>query len=131
MSAAEVPVEPSVRVRARVYARDGGVCAAARPACSGPVTIQHRKNRSQGGGGEYENLLTLCAGCNAALESDAAFARLGRLLGWKVEGWEEPAAVAVFIRSELEWRLLDPVGGFEVVSSRGGRDAAAEWRDAL
>lgn len=116
----------------QMYERDNGSCLA----CGrvDRLTTQHRHNRGAGGvhrAGEAEserpsNRITLCFGCNEALERDARFARTGRDMGWKLVEGEDPAAVAVYHVWFREWRLLDDDGSYTVTSGRDpDPDAAA------
>jgi hypothetical protein len=69
---------------------------------------QHRKNRGMGGSKKLDrpsNLIVLCAEANGLLESNAKFAALGRLLGWKLERWQEPEKTPVYLGDG--WYLLD------------------------
>lgn len=84
------------KVRRQVFDRDGGCCVV----CATPIglTIQHRVNRQMGGSQLLdfpENLLTMCAAHNQALEADARFAQRGREKGWKLPSWEDPKEVPV------------------------------------
>jgi hypothetical protein len=60
----------------------------------------HRINRGMGSknhlANQPSNIITLCAEANGLLESDAAFARLGRKLGWKLRSFENPVDVPIF-----------------------------------
>lgn len=113
-------------------ARDGGRCAAEGPWCVGALTTQHRANRGAGGSGlrdGFENLLTLCWGCNTRLEADAEWAAYGRLNGWKLRSWEDPLGVAVLYLWAGEWRKLDADGGWSPAVNRLDEAApAADWR---
>lgn len=124
--------------RFRVYERDGGACIAGPVDCSPGLTLQHRLNRGMGGSelrDGYENLTTLCGLHNARLEQDAAFASLGRRLGWKLGAGEDPFVVALFSALWGGWRLLDGAGGWSWASARDreerdrlAEDRYAEWR---
>lgn len=106
--------------RTAVYERDGGRCAAC--GTTNALTIQHRINRQMGSSLYRDGFafwLTLCAGCNGALESDPHFAQSGRDKGWKLVTTEDPEAVAVFVVWAREWRLLDTAGRYVVVFDRG------------
>ena len=59
----------------------------------------HRQNRGMGGSSVRNvpsNIITLCAEANGLLESNAAFAELGRKFGWKLRNHETPAEVPIF-----------------------------------
>ena len=105
----------SAKTRKGIYERDGFRCAADGPGCTRftTLTIHHRINRGMGGSRLLDgraNLLTLCATCNGLLESDAAFADLGRERGWKLFSWENPVETAVWFSWAAEWRRLDAEG---------------------
>lgn len=102
----------SAKTRKAIYERDSFRCAAEGPGCTRftGLTVQHRINRGMGGSkllDGLENLLTLCSRCNERLESDAAFAELGRERGWKLFSWESPVETAVWFSWAAEWRRLD------------------------
>ena len=59
------------------------------------------------------NIITLCAEANGLLESDAAFARLGRKLGWKLRSFENPVDVPIFGHGGW-WLLTDDFRKFLV-----------------
>jgi hypothetical protein len=75
----------------------------------------------------FENLLTMCAACNARLESDAKWAAYGRECGWKLSSWEDPLGVAVLYLWAGEWRRLDAAG--EWTPARGRTEEAVEAAD--
>lgn len=100
----------SVTPKARdlVYQRDGDKCAH----CGNTfgLTIQHRANRGMGGSklrDGPENLLTLCWQSNTRLESDSAFADLGRAMGWKLRSWQDPTEVPVRYYDGNTYTLTD------------------------
>lgn len=70
---------------------------------------QHRSNRGFGGGGSdsSSNIIVLCAWANYALESDAAFAVLGREYGWKLFKWQDPLLEPVWDAYRGVWAYLD------------------------
>lgn len=97
----------------RMQERDGHKCVA----CGSPfdLTPQHRANRGMGGskrGHGLSNLVTMCKRHNEQLESDAVFAVIGRLRGWKVSrnGVRQPADVACWFEPEQAWFLLSDDG---------------------
>lgn len=108
----------TAKSRALVFSRDGERCASC--GVHSPLSIQHRKNRQMGGSTQrnnLSNLLTLCVGCNSALESDATFRTSGLRMGWKLQSWDDDSQIAVFVQWAHEWRLLDDEGSFTVVDS--------------
>jgi hypothetical protein len=106
-----------------VFARDDFRCAACLRQGEEYCIPHHRKNRQMGGSKKpllngFQNVLTLCAFCNDALETDASFAESGRQNGWKLESERLIAVTAVYFWWAREWRLLDAWGGYEVVDRR-------------
>lgn len=100
-------------VRRAVYARDDHQCIVNTRDCGGGLTLQHRVSRGMGGSkllNGFANLVTMCLDHNTRLEADAAFATVGRRLGWKLETWENPEDVAVF-GATTGWQLLTVAGG--------------------
>ena len=69
----------------------------------------HRLNRGMGSknslANQPSNIIALCAEANGLLESNAAFAELGRKLGWKLRNHEIPTQVPVF--GHGGWWLLN------------------------
>jgi hypothetical protein len=68
----------------------------------------HRQNRGMGGSllrDVPSNIIALCAEANGLLESNAAFAELGRKFGWKLRNHEIPTQVPVF--GHGGWWLLN------------------------
>jgi hypothetical protein len=63
------------------------------------------------------NLLTLCVGCNTALEADASFRTSGLHMGWKLNSWDDENRVPVYIQPAREWRLLADDGTYTVLES--------------
>jgi 5-methylcytosine-specific restriction endonuclease McrA len=63
-----------VRQRERVRQRDGYRCTGC--GCLGPLQVHHKQRRSQGGGDELENLVSLCLACHKAAHPE-------RLVRWK------------------------------------------------
>lgn len=102
----------TVKARKTVYERDGFKCCACGSVFE--LTLQHRKNKGMGGSkllDGVENLLTMCHGCNTALESDARYAETGRRNGWKLTTGE-PFDKPVYFAWAREWRVINPEGGF-------------------
>ena len=68
-------------IREAVFARDRWTCLLAgvegAGPCFGMLTVHHRRKASGGGAYRLNNLATLCALHNDALESDADVARIG------------------------------------------------------
>jgi hypothetical protein len=59
--------------------------------CYGQATQKHhRKLRSQGGGDEAENLLSVCASCHREIHAQPA---VSYDKGWIVYSWQDPALV--------------------------------------
>jgi hypothetical protein len=108
----------TAKTRSMVYDRDGSRC----PSCgfTSPLSIQHRINRGMGGSklrDNLANLLTMCIGCNTALEADASFRTSGLHMGWKLNSWDDEARVPVYFQYAREWRLLTDDGTYEVIDS--------------
>lgn len=103
------------KVRSTVYERDGGQCCS----CGmRNLTLNHRMNRQMGGSklrDGYENLVTMCSGCNTALEADASFRESGIRMGWKIQSWDDPLRIPVYYQPFREWRLLDWEGGYTAI----------------
>ena len=98
--------------RRLVFQRDGDECVH----CGTTVglTIQHRAGRGMGGSKTLdgpENLIVMCALSNQRLESSAAFADLGRTMGWKIRRSEDPTTIPVRYAS----------GDFYYLNNRGTR----------
>jgi hypothetical protein len=68
----------------------------------------HRANRQAGGSKLRDvpsNIIVLCSKANGLLESNAAFAELGRKMGWKLRSHETPTEVPIF--GHGGWWLLN------------------------
>lgn len=68
----------------------------------------HRANRGMGGNKSLDkpsNIVVLCSGANNWLESNYAFAQMGRDFGWKLTAGQEPEKTPVWIIDG--WYLLD------------------------
>ena len=75
---------------------------------------QHRANRGSGGSKKRDvpsNIIVFCSQANSMAESNAEFARLCRLRGWKLSSWQEPSAKPVFDAVAGVWWLLDDTFG--------------------
>lgn len=93
-------------VRAEVIGRDNSSCVACGvhvDTSSGWYSLQHRRARGMGGSTAADtnrptNLITMCGdgvrGCHGRAERDKDWARP---LGYRVESWEDPAAVPVLV----------------------------------
>mgnify|MGYP000049377536 CR=1 FL=1 len=106
------------------FTRDGEQCVWC-GATSG-LTIHHRKNRQAGGSklrDHLANYLTACYTCNGQFEDNLM--ERARLLGVKLQQWEDPYRTAVFFKHANEWRLLDDFGTYLVVSGRDVREMEA------
>jgi hypothetical protein len=70
---------------------------------------QHRSNRGMGGRGadSPSNIIVLCAVANGLLESDSAFASVGRFNGWKLSKWGNSLTEPVFDAYRGVWAYLD------------------------
>jgi hypothetical protein len=69
---------------------------------------QHRANRGMGGSRALDrpsNIIVLCSAANFMLESNARFAEMGRLFGWKLERHQVPEFTPVYMGDG--WWLLD------------------------
>lgn len=96
------------KARDLVFQRDGDRCAHC--GTSFGLTIQHRINRQMGGSKTRDtaaHLLTLCHDSNVRLESDSAFADLGRAMGWKLRSWEDPTEIPVRYYDGNTYHLTD------------------------
>ena len=82
--------------RRLVFQRDGDECVHC--GTTEGLTLQHRAGRGMGGSKTLdgpENLVVMCALSNQRLESSAAFADLGRTMGWKIRRSEDPTTIPV------------------------------------
>jgi hypothetical protein len=69
---------------------------------------QHRANRGMGGSKALDrpsNIIVLCSTANFMLESNARFAHMGRVFGWKLERHQVPEFTPVYMGDG--WWLLD------------------------
>ena len=99
-------------IRKLVFQRDGDECVHC--GTTEGLTLQHRAGRGMGGSKTLdgpENLIVMCALSNQRLESSAAFADLGRTMGWKIRRSEDPESVPVRYAS----------GDFYYLNNRGTR----------
>lgn len=104
-------------VREAVLARDGDSCCSC--GRSGSLELNHRINRGMGGSKLLDyiaNLVTMCSGCNTALEADGSFRESGLRMGWKVQSWDDPHRVPVYFQPFREWRLLNDKATFVVIT---------------
>jgi len=76
---------------------------------------QHRANRGAGGsksrGSNPANVVVLCSRVNTLLEADARWATLGRVNGWKLNSWDDPAIEPVYDAYAGVWWVLDSAYG--------------------
>jgi hypothetical protein len=90
----------------KYLARDGGCVH-----CGSTDTTlipHHRSNRGMGGmksKNNPSNIVVLCSEANLLLESNSAFAALGRAMGWKLT-WGEPSE-SLPVNAGGRWYLLD------------------------
>lgn len=102
--------------RETVKHRSGGWCEAGIPGvCTGQgQSMHHRKNRSQGGTWDVENILHLCGdgvrGCHGWITEHP---KLSYESGWAVRSHWNPADVAVRVRGVNKFLTLD--GRYEPV----------------
>ena len=94
---------PSRKVRELVLERDGHACVCCgRSVIGRPYSLQHRKRRSQGGGNEPSNLITVLGtgttGCHERIDSRRDPRDEAR--GYTVRSWDDPAQVGVMVFSE-------------------------------
>lgn len=76
---------------------------------------QHRLNRGAGGknskADRSSNIIVFCSYANGLAESNAQFADVCRLNGWKLRSWQNPSDTPVLDAvSGLWWRLDDKFG---------------------
>jgi 5-methylcytosine-specific restriction endonuclease McrA len=100
------------KVRKLIFERDGGKC----PHCgeTEAIGLQHRINRGAGGSKLLDipaNLLTFCNSANAAMESNADFAKTARYNGWKLSRWDDPTGTAFYDATDGMWHLIDNTYG--------------------
>lgn len=73
---------------------------------------QHRANRGHGGASKISklnqpsNLIVLCSDANFMLENLADFAERGRLFGWKISRYADPATEPVYDAWKGVWCIL-------------------------
>lgn len=95
----------------KVYNRDNWQCVHC--GTTQGLSIQHRKNAGMGGSKKAHtpaNLTILCVISNQLLESDARFAQIGRLYGWKLKSHENPLKEPLYDMNTDRWYLLDDEG---------------------
>jgi hypothetical protein len=91
---------PTARVRKLVLERDGYACVCCGVSILGRrASLQHRKRRSQGGGNDPANLLTVLGdgttGCHARIDSRAD--PRDEANGYTVRSWDDPALIPVTV----------------------------------
>lgn len=94
---------PSRKVRTLVLARDSYACVCCGQSVIGrPYSLQHRKRRSQGGGNDPSNLITVLGtgttGCHERIDSRRDPHDEAR--GYTVRSWQDPALIPVVVFSE-------------------------------
>lgn len=101
----------------RYLQRDGGRCQHC--GTTEGLVPQHRQNRGLGGSVARDvpsNIIVLCSYVNGMIESDADWADLAILNGWKLRAWEIPEDEPVFDSAADQWYRLDNNYGRTVVS---------------
>lgn len=72
---------------------------------------QHRLNRGFGGknskASSSANIIVFCSYANGLMESNATFADVCRVNGWKLRSWENPSETPVFDYVLQQWFLLN------------------------
>lgn len=108
---------PDRATRELCAGRDGYACGwCGRPLAAGWRSLQHRLARGQGGDNRPSNLIWLCGsatspGCHLRAEQRT---EEGRLRGFWVPSWEDPAEVPV-LHAAYGWVLLVDDGSTEPV----------------
>lgn len=121
----------STKARKLLAQRSGGLCEI----CGKRATnVQHRKNRSQGGGWDLSNLLHLCGtgttGCHGYIHAnpDRSYAN-----GWSVRQAMNPVDSPAFLRTaygqQLVWLHDDGTKdtadvAYEVLKAVSGKESA-------
>jgi hypothetical protein len=100
----------SDRIRKIVLERDGSRCYH----CGTSENLQIHHRRSKGFGGSklldlYQNLITVCAAYNYAMEADADTAAEAREYGHKLQSWRD-ISDPVFDTPNLTWYKLTEDG---------------------
>jgi hypothetical protein len=112
---------PTIKQKKLTFTRDGEQCVWC--GATQGLAVHHRKNRQAGGSklrDHLANYLTACYICNGQFEDNLM--ERARLLGVKLQQWEDPYRTAVFFKFFDEWRLLDDDGTFRVVDGRDIRE---------
>ena len=112
---------PSDAVRRLVLERDGYSCVCCGISVIGrPYSLQHRKRRSQGGGNDPTNLVTVLGSgttfCHERIDSRRDPEDEAK--GYTVRSWDDPALIPVMLFSEhgsgiTAWLLPDGSYGYE------------------
>lgn len=110
--------DPTPKVRATVFARDGEMCLAqADGPCAGILTLQHRIGRGMGGSklpgiNRPANLIAMCAHHNELIEKDADFRAHCLRRGWSIPRNWAPAIVPanIPVRYQDGPHLIDDMG---------------------
>lgn len=91
----------------RFLDRDGGCVHCGEMEAVAP---HHRINRGMGGSkllDKPSNILVMCSTMNTAMESSERYATMGRLYGWKMRPWEDPASVPFWHAGRNVWCEID------------------------
>jgi len=100
----------SDRVRKKVLDRDSNSCYHC--GTSDGLQVHHRRNKGMGGSREldrYDNLITVCAKYNLAMEADPLAATDAREFGHKLGSWQD-FSNPVFDTPNLTWYKLTEDG---------------------
>ncbi len=117
--------------RPAIADRDGWLCWRCGHNCRYGIggNIQHRKNRSQGGGSAPSNRLVLCGngtmGCHGWV---TAHPRLAALAGWTVPSTADPALIEAWNEPRQGWYRLDDQYGLHRASHGDGPPVEALCR---
>jgi len=82
------------------------------------VSPHHRANRGMGGSKIKDNpanVVVMCSQFNSLMESDEAYANIGRLYGWKLRPWESATDTPLWHRRTGTWRMLRDDFTFETL----------------
>lgn len=74
----------------------------------GTLIPQHRANRGMGGSHKKHkpsNIIVMCSWFNGQIEANAKAAELARVMGWKLESWQDSLTTPFYC--EGKWYLLD------------------------
>jgi len=111
----------TMKQKRMTFERDGEQCVWC--GNTSGLTVHHRKNRQAGGSklrDHLANFLTACYTCNGQFEDNLM--ERARLMGVKLQQWEDPYRTAVHFKHFNEWRLLADDGSFIVVDGRDYRE---------